>query len=95
MAPLHVDALTVQRELPKYEINLGSLPYLCTKNETMAPLHVDALTVQRGLPSVSLYVATPTAWPFLLVDHRITISILWLFQYLLNPWTTSVTDLVV
>ncbi len=28
---------------------LGSLPYLCTKNETMAPLHVVTLTVQREL----------------------------------------------
>ncbi len=49
MAPLHVVTLTVQRELPKYE-HLGSLPYLCTKNETMAPLHVATLTVQRELP---------------------------------------------
>ncbi len=47
MAPIHVATLTVQRELPKYEI---ILPYLCTKNETMAPLHVATLTVQRELP---------------------------------------------
>ncbi len=46
MAPLHVATLIIQRELPKYEIifsiykYVGSLPYLCTKNETMAPLHV-------------------------------------------------------
>ncbi len=31
MAPLHVATLTVQRELPKYEIIFG------TKNETMGP----------------------------------------------------------
>ncbi len=51
MAPLHVVTLTVQRELPKYEIifSVGSLPYLCTKNVTMAPLHVATLTVQREL----------------------------------------------
>ncbi len=30
--------------------HLGSLPYLCTKNETMASLHVATLTVQRELP---------------------------------------------
>ncbi len=46
MAPLHVAILTVQRELPKYE-HLGSLPYLCTRNEAMAPLHVATLIVQR------------------------------------------------
>ncbi len=47
MAPLHVATLTVKRELSKYEI--GSLPYLCTKNETMVPLHVATLTVKREL----------------------------------------------
>ncbi len=48
MAPLHVAIRTVQGELPKYEhLAIGSLPYLCTKNETMAPLHVATLTVQR------------------------------------------------
>ncbi len=49
MAPLHVATLTVQRELPKYEVIFASmvstLPYLCTKNKTMAPLHVATLTV--------------------------------------------------
>ncbi len=34
--------------------HLGSLPYLCTKNETMAPLHVDTLTIQRELPKYEL-----------------------------------------
>ncbi len=29
--------------------HLGSLPHLCTKNETIAPLHVATLTVQREL----------------------------------------------
>ncbi len=48
MDPLHVATLTVQRELPKHE-HLGSLPFLCTKNEIMAPLHVATLTVQREL----------------------------------------------
>ncbi len=43
MAPLHV---AIQRELPKYE-HLGSLPYLCTKIETMAPLHVAMLSVEK------------------------------------------------
>ncbi len=37
MAPLHVATLTVQRELPKYEIIFGSL------NETMVPPHVATL----------------------------------------------------
>ncbi len=31
-----------------------SLPYLCTKNETMAPLHVATLTVQRELPKYEI-----------------------------------------
>ncbi len=53
MAPLRVATLTVQGELPKYE-NLGSLPYLCTKNETMAPLHVATLTVQGELPKYEI-----------------------------------------
>ena len=35
--------------------HLGSLPYLCTKNETMAPLHVATLTVQRELPKYETY----------------------------------------
>ncbi len=52
VAPLHVATLTVQRELPKYEI-IGS-PYLCTKNEIMAPLHVAILTVQRELPKYEI-----------------------------------------
>ncbi len=43
MAPLYVATLTVQRE----QDYIGSLPYLCTKNEAMAPLHVATLTVQR------------------------------------------------
>ncbi len=33
-----------------YIKHLGSLPYFCTKNETMAPLHMATLTVQRELP---------------------------------------------
>ncbi len=33
-------------------MDLGSLPYLCIKNETMAPLHVATLTVQRELPII-------------------------------------------
>ncbi len=41
------------RELPKYE-HLESLPYLCSKNETMAPLHVATLTVQRELPKYEM-----------------------------------------
>ncbi len=31
-----------------------SIPYLCTKNETMAPLHVVTLTVQRELPKYEI-----------------------------------------
>ncbi len=54
MAPLHVATLTIKRELPKYEnifrIDLGSLPYFCTKNESMASLHVATLTIKRELP---------------------------------------------
>ncbi len=62
MAPLHVATLTVQRELPKYEIMLAprvsTLPYLCTKNDTMAPLHVATLTVQRELPKYEIMLAS-------------------------------------
>ncbi len=54
MAPLHVATLTVQRELPQYELVSRSLPYLCTKNETKAPLHVATLTVQRELPKYEI-----------------------------------------
>ncbi len=36
--------------LQLYEEYLGSLPYLCTKNEVMAPLYVATLTVKRELP---------------------------------------------
>ncbi len=61
MAPLHVATLTVQRELPKYEY-LGSLPYLCTKNETMAPLHV-AITVQRELPKYEIIFSIQGIYP--------------------------------
>ncbi len=32
MAPLHVATLTVQREQPEL-VSIGSLPYLCTKND--------------------------------------------------------------
>ncbi len=48
MAPLHVDTLTVQRELLNMRLYLASrvstLPL-----ETMAPLHVATLTVQAIL----------------------------------------------
>ncbi len=35
-------------------MHLGSLPYLCTKIETIAPLHVVTLIVQRELPNMHL-----------------------------------------
>ncbi len=38
-----------------YLASIGSLPYLCTKNESMAPLHVSTLTVQRELIILDLY----------------------------------------
>ncbi len=42
------------QQLKEY-INIDhSLPYLCTKNETMAPLHVATLTVQRELPKYEI-----------------------------------------
>ena len=41
-----------------YIYHLGSLPYLCTKNETMAPPHVVTLTVQREQPKMRLYLAS-------------------------------------
>ena len=41
-------------EQSQYQILLGSLPYLCTKNETMAPLHVATLTAQRELPKYEI-----------------------------------------
>ncbi len=34
--------------------HLGSLPYLCIRNETMAPLHVATLTVKRELPKYEI-----------------------------------------
>ncbi len=36
--------------LKGYEWSYRSLPYLCTKNETIASLHVATLRVQRELP---------------------------------------------
>ena len=53
MAPLRVATLTVQRELPKYELALHptSVPGI---NETMAPLHVATPTVQRE-SSLNIY----------------------------------------
>ncbi len=53
MAPLHVATLTVQRELPKYEI-ISSIEGLYPTSETMAPLHVATLTVQRELPKYEI-----------------------------------------
>ncbi len=51
MALLYVATLTVWRDI-QY---LGSLPYLCTKNETVAPLYVATLTVWRELPDVATF----------------------------------------
>ncbi len=45
MVPLYVTTL--------YE-HLGSLTYLCTKNETMALLYITTLTAYRELPKYEL-----------------------------------------
>ncbi len=55
MATLHVATLTVQRELPKYEITFDLASRVSTpKNEIMAPLHVATLTVQIELPKYEI-----------------------------------------
>ena len=41
--PLYVAALSVKRELRDYIEDLGSLPYICTKNETMVTLREEHL----------------------------------------------------
>ncbi len=46
-------------------MHIGSLPYLCTRNETMAHLHVATLTIQRELPMPQ----TPD--PLLIVLHAL------------------------